>query len=91
MPAHSHKCQAEILPGCTALSGGTEKDKGIQGSHLPSCLAGEMETRHLVTPCSVALVDFPPVLKVVRSFRLKGIHASDPVSLFLLLKKIWYG
>lgn len=91
MPAHSHRCQAEILSGYTALSGGTEEDKGTQGSHLPICLAGVMETRHLVTQCSVALVDFPLVLKVVRSFRLKEIHASDPVSLFLLLKKYWYG
>lgn len=49
--------------------------------------------RHLIPPCSVAFsvqmasVDFSLVSKVVRSFRLKEICASDPAYLFLLLKK----
>lgn len=50
--------------------------------------------RHLIPPCSVAfsiqkaLVDFSLVLKVVISFRLKEICASDPASLFFTSKEI---
>lgn len=49
--------------------------------------------RHFIPPCLVAfsvqtaLVGFSLVSKVVRSFRLKERHASDPAYLVLVLKR----
>lgn len=77
MPGHSHRQQpgipARLHCSLRRVSPGAEEEDQV--SQLSVCLAGGMQMRHLIPPCSVAfsvqkaLVGFSLVLKIFQAER----------------------